>query len=80
VLQAQRTAPRVSAAEERPLLLPSAAAAPARLWDLQRAPPEHEIDALLTKIGLKKRGTRPTTKLTHRYKWHSTAYKCSALL
>ena len=67
MLQAQRIVPTVSAAEERPLLLPAAASAAVRLWDPQRAPPEHEIDALLTTVGLKRRGReRPTTHITHR--------------
>jgi hypothetical protein len=56
------TAPKVTADEERHL--PAAV----QLWDVQRAPDEREVDALLTRLGLNKRASssQKRTPITHR--------------
>ena len=64
---AEFIAPTVAAVKERPQLSLAATSASTMLWDPSKAPKDSELDALLVRTKLDKRGQQPRRAITHAY-------------
>jgi hypothetical protein len=61
------SAPIISVTQERPQLSSAATSASTVLWDPSKAPDDADIDDLLVRLKLNKRGEQPRRPITHAY-------------
>jgi hypothetical protein len=59
------SAPTIAVTQERPQLTSAATTASTVLWDPSKAPKDDDIDELLVRLKLNKRGQQPRRPTTH---------------